>query len=490
VKVKSTRWAMVFDRSGSWSLRSVVIGAVIGLVAVLALIGFVGRSLGDGGLRDELAAEFAGAYPVEPAGGGKRVEINLVASPSSIEITGGVETNVWSYNGSVPGPALTAELGDTLQITVRNDLPAATTIHWHGVRVPNGMDGVPDVNQPRIAPGEEFVYEYTPPDAGTFWYHSHTDGSEQLERGLYGSLVITEPVDADTDSSAAYDHDVVWMIDDWLLGEDGQIDPEFDTAEDRSSNGRWGNVITVNSGIDETLEVQPGQRIRLRLINASNGRVYAPDLGDLSAKLISVDGLTVGRVDSAEGLVLAPGNRADLDITVPDEVGTYAIIDGYDSVPHALGSIVVAGEPVEVVAFEPAINLGVPDWSSAIEAPVDHELLFETFVQNEDEWIWTINGAAFPDGEPLQLTKGEFTKIKLVNQTHPLHPMHFHGQFFKVLSRNGEPVDEPFFRDTILLEGSDVVEVGMVPLDAGEWILHCHIQEHAEAGMITIMDVS
>ncbi|MEZ5227789.1 MAG: multicopper oxidase family protein [Acidimicrobiales bacterium] len=438
-------------------------------------------------LRRDLEAEFDGAYPAEPAGGGDVIDVDLTAAETTVALVDGVETDVWAYNGTVPGPALRIELGDTIRVHVRNDLDAATTIHWHGIRVPNDMDGVPDVNQPRIEPGATFVYEFTPPDAGTYWYHSHTDGSQQLVRGLYGSIVVDDPGDG-TD----YGADEVWILDDWLLDDTGQIDPAFNTPADRTHNGRWGNLITVNASTTTELKVAPGARIRLRLVSASNGRVYVPHFGDLDVTVVAVDGLTVGDHPDLATLTLAPGNRIDVDITTPTEPGTHQVVDTFTGGPQPLATIVVddtTDDRADALSFEPATNPAVPDWDTALEAPVDHELLFET--RNEDdEWIWTINGAAYPDHEPLELTAGEFTKIRLVNQTHPMHPIHLHGQFFKVLTRNGEPVDEPYFRDTVLLEMLDEVEIGLVPLDVGDWVLNCHIQEHGEAGMMTVMQVA
>lgn len=464
--------------------RALIVGATAALLVAAA-----GAILlwpdGSEAQRSELEAEFDGAYPAGPEGGGDTIEIELTASETTIDLVDGGATTVWAYNGTVPGPAIRAALGDTLRVTVHNELEAGTTIHWHGVRVPNDMDGVPGVNQPIIDPGETFVYEFTPPDAGTYWYHSHTDGSQQLERGLYGTIVVEDPLDG-TD----YAQDRVWVLDDWRLDDRGQIDPEFNTSGDRTQNGRWGDLITVNSRTGGELPVQPGDRLRLRLVNASNGRVYTPDFGDLGATVIAVDGLAVGAAFADDGLDLAPGNRLDVDITAPAEPGIYEVTDTFTGIAEPLASIVVVeAAPVErSTDFDPPTNPAVPDWETALGIPVDHELVFETRKEN-DEWIWTINGAAYPDHEPLQLTAGRFTRIRLVNQTHPLHPIHLHGQFFKVLSRNGVPVDEPHFRDTVLLEMLDVVEIGLVPLDTGSWVLHCHIQEHGEAGMMTVMEV-
>lgn len=469
------------DIGPAW--RRVGLATGLALVVAAAIATVLVRADGSAALRNELEAEFTGAYPTQPAGGGQIVDIELIARESTAELSEGTPTAIWAYNGVVPGPALRVTLGDTLRVTVRNELPASTTVHWHGIRVPNDMDGVPGVNQPRIEPGETFVYEFTPPDPGTYWYHSHTDGSEQLERGLYGSLVVT-----DDNEPTGYAHDVVWVIDDWRLGDDNQIDPDFNTSADRTQNGRWGNLITVNANVGEELVVQSGDRVRLRLINASNGRVYTPDFGDLDATLIAVDGLTTKEHRPTESLVLAPGNRVDIDITAPGDPGTYLVTDNYSGIEQPLASLVVDGDSAATSTFEPPVNDALPDWDRAGEAAVDHKLVFES-VKVDDEWLWTVNGLAYPDYEPLELTAGRFAKIRLVNETHPLHPIHLHGQFFKVLSRNGEPVDEPFFRDTVLLDRLDVVEIGLVPLDVGSWVLHCHIQEHAEAGMMTIMNV-
>ncbi len=462
--------------------------AALALVAVGGGLWFALDGLGlidqNESLRSELEAEFDDAYPEAPAGGGELVEISLVAAPSTVELVEGSATDVWAYNDLVPGPAIRATLGDTIRATLHNELSEPTTIHWHGIRVPNNMDGVPELSQAPVEPGQSFVYEFTPPDAGTYWYHSHVNGSEQLERGLYGTLVIEQP-----QSQVDYDNDITWLIDDWLLIEDNQLDPAFNTPDDRGHNGRWGDIATVNSSLSETIRAQPGERLRLRLINASNGRVYRMDFGELTPKVIAVDGLATSRPIDPGELNLAPGNRLDLDLSVPENPGTYAVSDVYLGMSRQLATIVVEGPTTGDVNVEVAGHSAVPDWSGALDAPVDIELAFET-QSVDDDWIWTINGDQFPDGQPLELDHGRFTKIKLVNLSHPLHPIHLHGQFFKVLTRNGEPVDEPNFRDTVLLEARETVEIGLIPLDRGEWLLHCHIQEHADAGMMTSVIVS
>lgn len=157
-----------------------------------------------------LAEEALPFLETRPAATGRVVEVHLVASPTSLELIDGRKLDVWAYNEQVPGPTIRARQGDTIRVHFRNELPQPTTVHWHGIRLPNEMDGVPGVTQPSIAPGESFVYEFLARDPGTFWYHPHVRGSEQLGRGLYGLLIIEEaelpPV-----------REIVWVLDDWRL---------------------------------------------------------------------------------------------------------------------------------------------------------------------------------------------------------------------------------------------------------------------------------
>gem|GEM_PF-16857 len=436
-------------------------------------------------LRRRLEGEFTGYSSDPDLPAGQVRQFDLVAGETEIELIDGQTTRVWAYNDQVPGPELRVELGDTVRVHFRNDMAIDTTIHWHGVRVPNAMDGVPGVTQDPIAPGESFDYEFTPADAGTFWFHPHVRTSEEIERGLYGVLIVEDPEDS------AYTQDVVWVIDDWLLLEDGQIYPEFNTMRDLMHDGRWGNVVTVNSDAGLSLEAKAGERIRLRLINPSNARVYMPDFSGLEAQVIAYDGIPVETPFPPQGLELAPGNRMDLDITFPPDMAgtTFDVMDRFTRQPFRLAQIVVADEVVETPDVEPVVNDRFPRWEGAEAVPVDHVMALNATRDGMMSIKWTINGKAYPDSTPLHLDHGRFAKIRVVNESGRLHPMHLHGQFFRVLSRDGEQVSEPFWRDTVLVYPREVVEVGLVPVDIGKWATHCHILEHAEAGMMTLTEV-
>lgn len=457
--------------------RGKVLVGVLVVVGVLAATLLLGIGSSDAAVREQLEAEFEGAYPVSPTSTGELVEIELTAEPTTMEIIDGVETELWSYNGE-PGMEIRVQLGDTLEVTFNNELPVPTTVHWHGVRVPNPMDGVAGVTQDAVQPGESFIYTFTPPDPGTFFFHTHVNTVEQIERGLYGVLVVEdrEPLE--------YSRDIVWLIDDWSLNEQGQLDGNFRDATATTHNGRWGDVITINGEDDYELEVRPGERLRIRYVNASTARVYGLRYSNPAATLIAVDSLYVRDPSSADATLLSPGSRVDIDMVVPDEPGRYELFEDFSTQLVSLATLVVSGDPVDTPDFDPPRSDAVPEWSEGLDVDVDHEFVL-ALVGSE----WQINGEVSMQGDPTVIEPDRFTRIRFVNNSLRLHPMHIHGQFFKVLAVNGEPVDEGFFRDSVLLFQDDVVDVGMVALDEGFWALHCHILEHAAAGMTTLVHV-
>ncbi len=478
------------------STKSLTVGVVLAIIVAGVLIIFsnkndFGYSQVDKVDRGELLAEFEGAYLEDIKANGTVVEMDMVAQESEIEIFDGYKTKVWAYNGTVPGPEIRIKLGDKLKINFTNNLPQDTTIHFHGVRVPNAMDGVPGVTQDPIKPGEKFVYEFVPKDAGTYWFHPHVRTSEQVERGLFGTLIVEDEVDA------KYSQDVLWLVDDWRMTEDMQVYGEFNTPMDLMHDGRWGNVITVNGKLDEVLNVSPGERIRLRFVNASNARIYIPNFKDLEAKIIAVDGMNVKEVFDFGNLELSPGNRIDIDITIPkDATGKeYQLYDNFRQEENKLAKIRVTGKPVETPEFGFPVNLKVPDWEGAVEVSIDKEYRLNARRKTGQGMgmmggtEWTINEKAYPDYDPYTFKYAEFNTMRFTNQSARLHPMHLHGQFFKVIARDGVAVSEPYFRDTVLVYPNQTVDLALVPLDKGVWVNHCHILEHAEAGMVTAVTV-
>src|SRR5690606_34269320 len=197
--------------------------------------------------------------------------------------------------------------GERVRIAVENRLPQPTTVHWHGLRVPNAMDGVPDLTQPAIEPGGRFVYEFDLPDAGTFWYHPHARSAEQVGRGLSGAFIVEER------EPPAVDRDVVWVLDDWRLTPEVAIAGGFNDLRDASHAGRLGNTVTVNGRIPDRFAVRRGERVRLRLVNVSNARIFSLVFEGHAPLVIAVDGHPVEPHAPGGGrVVLGPAMRADL----------------------------------------------------------------------------------------------------------------------------------------------------------------------------------
>jgi len=439
-----------------------------------------------------LARELKGAFPERAAPTGVVRTFGVEAREAELPLIDGGKLRVWAYNGRVPGPELRIRLGETLRVRFTNHLPQPTTIHWHGVRVPNAMDGVPHVTQPPVEPGGTFTYEFTPKDAGTFWFHPHVRSSEQVERGLYGVLVVEDR------APPPYTRDVVWVLDDWLLDETRQIFDRFNTMHDLMHDGRWGNFVTVNGRTSSVLEARGGERIRLRLLNASNGRIYAPDFGALDARIIAVDGLYLARPIPLGRFELAPGNRLDLDITLPAGPASRSlpVIDRfYEERTNHLADIIIDGATDRPApAFASPAHARVPAWSAGLSIPVTKEFRLDARRGGSYGIEWTINNEAFAGhehhGPPmLTLERGGWVRLRFVNASFRLHPIHLHGMFFRLLARGATFVDEPFFRDTVLVHARETIDIGLVPLDRGDWMMHCHILEHAEAGMMTLFEV-
>jgi FtsP/CotA-like multicopper oxidase with cupredoxin domain len=225
--------------------------------------------------------------------------------------------------------------------------------------------------------------------------------------------------------------------------------------------------------------------------------VFAPDFGPLDAKIIAVDGLYLRAPIPARGFELAPGNRLDIDLSF--DRSTTAPLEIWDRFstqrPNKLASIEIEGELVEASAFTSPAAAHVPSWADALEAPIAHDFRLNAQAGGPFGIAWTIDGVAMDHAHhhamapSATLQRGVFARLHFTNESPRIHPIHTHGMFFRLLARNGVPVDEPFFRDTVLIHAREEIDVGVVPTDAGTWMMHCHILEHAEAGMMTTIDV-
>ncbi|MGI9465414.1 MAG: multicopper oxidase domain-containing protein, partial [Aestuariivirgaceae bacterium] len=287
--------------------------------------------------------------------------LDIRAGQAELLDAGGPKTPIWGYDGQVPGPLLRMKRGQRTLVAVTNQLSQPTTVHWHGLRIENAMDGVSGLTQPPIAPGETFEYSFTPPDAGTHWYHSHHRGWEQVARGLYGPLIVEE------DESVDVDRDLVIMADDWRLKEDGRIDEaSLGNVGERAHGGRLGNVLTLNGKPYESLAVKSGERVRLRMINAANARIMQLRLAGLDPWLVALDGQPV------KALRLAPAQRADLIFDVTAKAGAELAISevsGQEPLVAGYLQVIESDKPISKRGGEPPVLPGnkvpVPDVKNA-----------------------------------------------------------------------------------------------------------------------------
>lgn len=265
------------------------------------------------------ASAFSGTLPVPAAFASRTGVKHITAKPGHAMLLepGEPETPIWGYDGLVPGPEIRTLQGAQFNADLLNALPQPTTIHWHGIRIDNAMDGVAGLTQDAVAPGGAFPYRFTPPDAGTFWYHPHNRTWEQLARGLYGAFIVEE------ENPPRVDRDHVLIFDDWRIGEDGKIhEASLGSFHDRSHAGRLGNILTLNGAHTHDVPVMAGERLRLRLLNASTARVLAIAFPGHSATVIALDGQPVTPFPlPTDGIRLAPAQRTDVILDATGDVG-------------------------------------------------------------------------------------------------------------------------------------------------------------------------
>jgi FtsP/CotA-like multicopper oxidase with cupredoxin domain len=449
------------------------------------------------------AVALAGMLPpriVRATTGG--IEKTIVAGESHVALVGPThpETAVWAYSGTVPGPELRLRQGEKLRVTVENRLSQDTTIHWHGVRVPNAMDGAPNVTQKPIQPGESFVYEYTVPDAGTYWYHPHSHSAEQVGRGLMGALIFEEP------EPPPVDRDVVWMLKD-----DASIAGGFNNPMEISMSGRVGNTVTINGRVPDRFPARAGERIRLRLINAGGARIFGLEFKGHNPLVIAFDGQPVEAHPPEGGrVVLGPAMRTDLILDMTGKPGsTASVMDAfYKDLEYKLVDLAYGDDaplrarPAAPPAELPPNTMPVPHLAKAQR----HEVTLTGGMMGSmgagmggmmgSGSMWAINGVAMPDGhmgdmEPiLTLDRGKTYILAIDNQTAWHHPMHLHGHSFRVITRNGQRTKFQEWRDTELVPPRSRAELAFVADNPGDWMFHCHVLDHQEGGMMSVIRVA
>lgn len=422
------------------------------------------------------------------------VEVQLEARLAQVELLPGTLTELWTYNGGAPGPLLRGRVGDRLIVHFKNSLPEPTSIHWHGLRIPNEMDGVPDAPYPPIAPGASFDYDFVLPDAGTFWYHPHYASAEQLGYGLYGPLIVDDP-----DEPPELGDEAVMVLSDVALEPSGQLQPADTGGEFGTLFGREGNMMLVNGKLLPELSVRPGARQRWRLINAAKTRFFELQLPGTSFTRIGGDGGFIERPEQKDSLLLAPAQRADVVVEPAPASGQDALTLRW--LPYNRGSSTDFNRPAEDLmtlrfSHEPRVvppafpalsrDIAPPDPTGA--RPIDISL---TMGKDDSGHLeMGINDVPSWDAAPIMTPLGERQLWTVKNTFDFDHPFHLHGYFFQVLDVNGVAPARREWLDTVNVPVDATVRF-VVDFDArpGMWMFHCHILDHADAGMMGMVHV-
>lgn len=399
------------------------------------------------------------------------VEVDLRASAATVELKPYYSTNVLAYNGALPGPLLEARVRDRIIVHFQNDLAEATTIHWHGLRITSDMDGNP-MQQSPVAPGGSFTYDFTVPDAGTFWFHPHMGTIEQIDRGMYGAIIVTEA------EPPKFTAERLYVIDDIRLEGNGQISPYAYSGHDVMM-GRLGNTLLTNGHVNApSATAATGSIERWRIINAATARVFELGVDGASWRVIATDGGLLPTPYATKKLLMAPGQRFELEVTY-DQSATAARLVSYDAYtdnppPVIMANVSIAGQVSADPPVYPEVTL-----PALTDAALDKEIVLGA---NNDGF--TINGKVADTATMMELTQGMPVRLTVINEIGPYHPFHLHGQFFQILTRNDKPADEPGLKDTVLLDAFEKVTLLTYFENPGMWMYHCHIPEHAEMGMM------
>ena len=419
------------------------------------------------------------------------VEVNLTAAPGTTQVAPGVSVNAWLYNGSMPGPTLRVTEGQTLRVRFQNNLPDSTAIHWHGQPIQLGMDGVPDISRPAIAAGQEFIYDLNNLIPGTYWFHPH--GHEmQLDVGL-ASVLIVDP--ANPGSDPAFDVEQTIVLDDWA-------NPLGGAFSGHLLNGR-------SSAGQNPISVQPGQRLRLRVVNVAATTNYVFALDGHAMTVTHADGNRVQPV-VVQAIPIGIGERWDVLVDC-NNPGTWSLAASTIENRNATmvrGVLQYAGQtgPMPAATFVPTnlasgSLLNYSQLASYFPVQPITPTPNRTFTASlgmgmgPSGMIHTINGQTWPNVTPFQVAAGEHVQMSIVNNGMMMmpeyHPMHVHGHFFRLMGTAGGTANPPK-KDTVLIRpngqpgSSATVQISMD--NPGRWLLHCHNMEHMATGMMTAIE--
>ena len=453
------------------------------------------------------AAAVGGAAGVSLGGMASRAfatnAAELLIQHAAFPIAGPITEGLVSTRSDGPPPVLRLRQGEPFAAGVVNGLADYTTMHWHGLRVPNAMDGVPYLTQFPIAEGERFDYRFTSEDAGTFWYHPHCMTMDQMALGLTGVLIVEERDDP------GFDADIALNLRDFRLDDAGQW-LDLWTPRGAARGGTLGTVMTANWLRAPVYQAPAGGLVRLRLVATDTTRVYRILVPGVSGSMMARDGHPLREPEAFPSLdaplVLGPGQRADLAIRMPAEAGQ--VID--------VQALARGGTPVlaSLEATGPALNRSLNELAPLPPNPIpepdlDHARIEEFvfgwspdgdlpdngFCGTLGYTFWSVNrqpwpGDAVADAGPLAtFRRGESVVLRLRNESPNAHPIHLHGLVFRPIASNKRPVPSNW-TDTALLLRNETMDVALVADNPGDWAFHCHVIEHQKTGLAGFIRVT
>jgi FtsP/CotA-like multicopper oxidase with cupredoxin domain len=438
-----------------------------------------------GEARDNSLRSPAEAEDLDPAEGSVRIELSAGALRREIWDPASGRVRVvegYAYNGQVPGPTIRVQKGDVLTVDIRNELDQPTTVHWHGLSVPYEMDGVTWTDE-GIPPGGSFQAVFTANEVGTFWYHPHHDSDRQVDLGLYGVVIVEDPAEP------AADRELVIVLDaDAEDPDTGSTWEDSATGGEDLTHGAHGDASTwlLNGLRSPTLELEVGERIRLRLLNASN-TAYAW-LDTVGMPVLARDQGLLAQEWSPERLLLAPGDRAEL-LWLPGPGGEAFQAWPYD---RRGGDTQGPVQDLALVALRGDGRAASMSFPHVYEAPTPDpgrtDILW-TFQGEEHTDTWMINGEQYPEVTIPVLARGQEAIVEVRNLSATEHPFHLHGMSFEVLSEDGVVPEARLIEDTVNVPIHGAVRLRVLALNPGDWMAHCHILPHAHGGMMTVLRV-
>jgi len=455
----------------------------------------------------------------------------------------GKEIRMFGYNGQIPGPLLKADQNAQVYINVKNNLDVNTTIHWHGLRLENEFDGNPGVTMEPQKPGESFEYKLDFVDEGIYWYHSHVREDYQQELGLYGNMLVTPTIEEYYNN---VNKEIPIVLDDILINDDG-IYPFFKDFGIFGMGGRWGNVMLINGDDDYNLEVNTGEVVRFYITNVANTRVFNFSIPNAKIKLVGSDIGSYEKEEFVESVIISPAERYTIEVLFENK-GEYQFRSITPEKEYTLGIIKVSGELNLENDFSKEFNLlkenkyitdDINNFRQYFDKEVDFNIklsqdvhgllkLFDRGDKNSTDNDWTKVEPGFPDkidwedaaagfnpqvkstdvtwilkdtntGKKnddidMNFKVGDKVKIRIYNDdslSDPMyHPIHFHGQRFLVLEKNGVKSDNLVWKDTVLVPVGSYVVILLDITNPGEWMAHCHIAEHLTSGMMMTFNVA